>query len=408
MPALKDKIKHKNRKEPRPKYKICDKADEIALYYGFKPIDTPNIGRISSEFSKILREVETDNETGGYLLDPAICLREKIALLQNLISQKDGISELPAMYYYRGPVRFGGERKKPIAEKHYGLEIMGTGKSVAEATLITASMAILQEEGYENLLVGINSIGDRDSFANFTRELGNYFKKNISSMHSECKQAVRRSIFEALACKHDACAALRENAPKSISFLSEKSRHHFKEILEFLETMEIPYRINSHLLGKKYCSEALFEIHSEKEPVPLALGIRYDGATKRIGFKKEIPSVGVKILFMPKDPKKAKNEKWSSGRKPKFYFIQLGTDAKLQSLRVIELLRHAKIPVCQALSRDKLVSQITTAENMKVPYALIMGQKEALEKSVIVRNMNTRWQDTIKLCDLPAYLANIK
>ena len=45
---------------------------------------------------------------------------------------------------------------------------------------------------------------------------------------------------------------------------------------------------------------------------------------------------------------------------------------------------------------------------MKVPYALIMGQKEALEKSVIVRNMNTRWQDTVKLCDLPAYLVKIK
>ena len=37
---------------------------------------------------------------------------------------------------------------------------------------------ILKEEGYENLYVNINSIGDKDSIVKFTKELTNYYRKN--------------------------------------------------------------------------------------------------------------------------------------------------------------------------------------------------------------------------------------
>ena len=95
-------------------------------------------------------------------------------------------------------------------------------------------------------------------------------------------------------------------------------------------------------------------------------------------------------------------------KKPKIYFIQLGFEAKLKSLSVIELLRKAKIPIAQSLNKDSLATQLSTAERLNVPYTIIFGQKEAMEGTVIVRNMENRSQDTISIEKLPEYLKKIK
>ena len=90
------------------------------------------------------------------------------------------------------------------------------------------------------------------------------------------------------------------------------------------------------------------------------------------------------------------------------YFNQLGGEAKLKSLNVIEILRKAHIPIAQSLSKDSLSSQLAIAEKLAIPYTLIFGVKEALDNSVIVRDMSNRSQDTVKLNKLLEYLKELK
>jgi histidyl-tRNA synthetase len=95
-------------------------------------------------------------------------------------------------------------------------------------------------------------------------------------------------------------------------------------------------------------------------------------------------------------------------KKPKVYFIQVGFEAKLKSLNVIEILRKAHVPVAQSLSKDSLGAQLAVAEKSGAPYVIIFGQKEAVEQSVIVRNMETRSQDTVPLSELSTYIKQLK
>jgi len=90
------------------------------------------------------------------------------------------------------------------------------------------------------------------------------------------------------------------------------------------------------------------------------------------------------------------------------YKIFILCQAKLHSLGVTELLRKSKIPVAQSLSKDSLSVQLGTAERLKIPYTIILGQKEVLEKSVIVRNMETRSQETVLLTKLADYVKKLK
>ena len=48
------------------------------------------------------------------------------------------------------------------------------------------------------------------------------------------------------------------------------------------------------------------------------------------------------------------------------------------------------------------------AENLKVPYIIIMGQKEALENAVIVRNMANRSQTVVPIPKLADYLKHLR
>jgi len=178
--------------------------------------------------------------------------------------------------------------------------------------------------------------------------------------------------------------------------------------------MKIEYNINKNLVrGLSYYTRTVFEIYTEKTedelPIQIASGGRYDYLARQIGGKKDVPAVGISIgvdriisasWYKKLSPRIIK--------KPKIYFIQLGSEAKLKSLNIIDILRKAHIPIVQSLSKNSLSSQLAIAEKLKVPYALIFGVKEALEESVIVRDMSNRSQKTIKLNKLLEYLKNIK
>ena len=83
-------------------------------------------------------------------------------------------------------------------------------------------------------------------------------------------------------------------------------------------------------------------------------------------------------------------------------------EAKLKSLNVIEILRKAHVPIAQSLSKDSLGTQLAIAEKLQIPYTLIFGVKEAIDESVIVRNMSNRSQETVKISKLLEYLKNLK
>ena len=209
--------------------------------------------------------------------------------------------------------------------------------------------------------------------------------------------------------------AINENAPDAVSFLTGEAKKHFKQVLEYLEQMEVPYRINKNLVrGLSYYTHTVFEIIevSDEEGVPpltIAGGGRYDYLAKMLGSKKDVPAMGVAI-GVDRVVESAWCHKLAPRivKKPKMYFIQLGFDAKLKSLNVIEILRKAKIPIAQSISKDSLGAQLGVAEKSGVRYALIFGQKEAIENSVIVRDMTNRSQDTVKLDKLLDYIKELK
>lgn len=394
-------------------YECLDKIGEIPIYYGFMPHESPEIRKVDLDQAKNLLLGDYIDDEDDSKIHLPLHVEEKVALLRMYTENNMHTMPQPVMFYFKEPFK-GSIKKGMISYSRYcDLEIMGGSKSIAEALLIQTSKTILKEEGYENICVEINSIGDKDSINRFSRDLSNYYRKHINDMHAECRQLLKKDPFDLLTCKNEKCKKINEGAPKSMDFLSESSRTHFQEVLEYMEVLNIPYKINNHLIGnRKYCTETIFAITNTnndkkaKNQKILAIGVRYDGLSKKIGLKREIHGVGISILVknnradLRKDIKKVK--------RPFASFVQLGFESKLLSLSVIDSLRQEKIPLYLSLARDRLGAQVSAIEKYDIDYSIIMGKKEAVEKTVIVRNNSTYAQEIVSIDELPKYMKKLE
>lgn len=397
-----------------------EKAQEVAVYYGFKPIETPILEHehifttgVGIGTDIIDKEMYTLKTKGGDQL--SMRPEHTAGLMRAYIENGMQNQPQPVLLYHSGPVFRHDKPQKGRYRQFYQFDIdaLGNEKSITDALVIKTIYTILEEAGAKNLVVTINSLGDKDSRPAYIKELTAYYKKHIKNLSELDQERLKTNPLRILDSKDEKTKEINLGAPDSLSFLSTSGKRHFKEVLEYLDQMEIAYQIDKTLVrGLSYYSHTVFEIIENNEDgtnVTIAGGGRYDGLGRELGSKKDIPAMGGSIgmdriierpWFKDLAPRIIK--------KPKVYFIQVGYEAKLKSLNVIEILRKAHIPMMQSLSKDSLSAQLAVAEKSGAPYTLIFGQKEAMQQSVIVRNMETREQDTVPLTELNTYIKHLK
>lgn len=366
-----------------------NEAAVVAKFFGFKPISPPSITKSDLDLVKHF--------------DQSSHPSEKAALLRMYHEEKMMAPAQPIMLYCERPfpgLKDSASRKNP-SKLESSLITMGSLKSVCECLSIQAGLSILNALGYKNLEVRVNSIGDKDSINEFQKKLSLFVKKNFNSFPADLRQALKKDMFVILRDKNEVWKAYLADCPKSIDFLSEPSRLHFKEVLEFFEILEIPYSIDHTLVGDSDIgSETIFSIidaDSDSKQLELAYGFRFNRLAKKIGFKKDLSCTALNIsVKLKKNLKKTKVKK----TKPQFYLIQFGLEAKLRSFVILRELYKAGVNVMHMIAKDKLSSQINIAENSGATHIILVGQKEALENSVVIRNNATRAQEIVPIPDL--------
>jgi histidyl-tRNA synthetase len=368
---------------PDRNVKEINEVGKIARFYGFRPIISPVIEKQDLEFVK-------DFDESTY---PA----EKAALLRIYFEEKMMASPQPNLLYCERPFHGSREKKKP-RRLECALVSLGSLKSVCECLSIQTAIAMLNAIGYKKLEVEINSIGDKESSNEFQKKLSAFVRKHYNTFSADLRQALKKDLFAVFKENEEKYECLKTECPKPIDFLSEPSRLHFKEVLEFLEIMEVPYRINHCLVGDSDIgSETIFSIKEDGET--LAYGFRFNRLAKKIGCKKDLPATILNISApLRKNLKKVKVKII----KPQFYLVQFGPDAKLKSFVVLNELHKIGVSVIHSITKDKLGGQMGVAEMSEIPYIILIGQKEALENSVVIRNNATRAQEIVPICDLAA------
>jgi len=392
--------------------KIYKTLSKLSEDYGFSRIETPILEetdlyiRSTGESTDIVEKQMYNLKTkgGDYLsLRPEGTPGIIRAYIEN------GMVSLPqpVKLYYVGPFfRYESPQYGRYREFYqWGLEAIGGKSPVLDVEIIFIFYTFLKELGIRNLSIQINSIGCRECRPGYRRALVAYYKYKKEKLCSDCKRRLSMNPLRLLDCKNPSCQNLAQQAPQVLDYLCEDCKSHFKNVLEFLDELELPYFLNPHLVrGLDYYTKTVFEIlpedSKELRQSALAAGGRFDNLVEFLGGK-PTPAVGGALgIERVISLMKSKDIKVEKEKKNQIFFAQLGDLAKKKSLKIIEKLRKSGFNIISALSKDSLKSQLKIADKHKVNFSLILGHQEALEEKIIIRDMKTGVQEIVKWEDL--------
>ncbi len=319
----------------------------------------------------------------------------------------------PIRLYYIGPMfRYEQPQSGRYRQLHqFGFELIGEEHPLYDAWIINSCLSVLKELGLNQVVVEINSIGDSKCRPAFRKALINYYKNKVSQLCSDCQKRFKTNPLRLLDCKNEQCQELKSRAPNTVDYLCDDCRKHFTTVLEYMDELQISYLLNPHLVrGLDYYTRTVFEIFPEEEmnllnsdakdkknPSAIAGGGRYDDLVQLMGGK-ATPAIGFaagmeRIINLLKKS----DAKIPQSKKPEIFIVQLGELGRKKSLVLFQKLAEAGFKVAENFGRDSIKSQLKAADRAGVKLSLLLGQKEALEEAVILREMTTGVQETIPL-----------
>ena len=395
--------------------RIYEVVKKVATFYGFKRIETP-----------ILEETELFSKGIGLSTD--VVKKQMFSLKtrggDDLTLRPEGTAPIvrayiengmksfpsPSKFWYFGPMfRYENPQAGRFRQFwQFGLETMREASVVRDAEIITIFYEILNRLKIKDLVVEVSSIGDKCCRPDYIQILKKYLKSKKNYLCSDCLKRLKTNPLRILDCKKKKCKIIVSQAPKVIDHLCKNCHKDFKDLLEFLEELEIPYMLNPYLVrGLDYYTKTVFEIFSvgkdiQNNSTKLALGGggRYDHLINLLGEKREegTPAVGAALgIDRVMDLMKKRRISVGKKQKPQIFIAQVGALAKRKSLKLMREFATARLSVLEAFGKDSLRVQLKMADKSGVEYTLVLGQKEALDGVILVRNMSTGKQTKVAL-----------
>ncbi|MDD3778017.1 MAG: histidine--tRNA ligase [Patescibacteria group bacterium] len=382
------------------------RARHLARVYGFKSIKTP----IIESFDLYKKTVRHENEKEIYSVDgdkgekPVLRPELTQGIIRSYLENNQEIENKVAKLYSIGPVF----RREKLQSGYYrestqfDLEVIGARKPMTEALLIALASNFFADMQVD-VQLQINSIGDLVCRKEYCAKLSNFYKERgkKSKLCVACKNNLTKNCLSLLDCKQEACVKLREGAPQIADFLSEASRDYLAKTLEILDELKINYNFNPYLVrGLNYYNDIVFEfwpINKDDSIGNLALagGGRYDNLIENLGGL-NLPASGLAIGLERVVSRVRDKAALTNVEESDIVFIaQLGDQAKLKALQLSNELLALGYNVRQSLITDSLKEQLEEAAKLKAKVCLILGKKEIMDGTILMRDIDSGAQETV-------------
>ncbi len=306
----------------------------------------------------------------------------------------------PVRLFTSGPFfRYDRPQAGRYRELHqFDFEAIGDAHPVIDAQLIAMASRILASLGIP-VQVHINSIGDAQCRPAYMKALTDYYRSRKNALCEACKKRLQKNPLRLLDCKEADCRNLAVDAPQTVDHLCDPCRTHFVSVLEYLDEQEIPYTLNPKIVrGLDYYTRTTFEIFptdDEGSQSALGGGGRFDGLIEQLGGR-PTPAVGFACgIERIVNRLRVEGEELPRLPKPDVFLGQLGDPARKLCIKLFDALQREGVRVAESLSKDGIKSQLEVADRLGAAYALIIGQKEIMDGTVLVRDMENGIQEVV-------------
>ncbi|EKO5122084.1 histidine--tRNA ligase [Vibrio fluvialis] len=386
--------------------------------YGYNEVRMPIVEEtnlfsraVGEETDVVSKEMYTFEDRNGDSLTlrpegTAGCVR---SCIQNSLINRD-----EQRLWYMGPM-FRHERPQKGRYRQFhqcGVEVFGLNGPDVDAELIMMTARLWRELGIDkHVRLELNSIGSQEDRADYRTALVAFLEQHIDVLDEDCKRRMHTNPLRVLDTKNSDIQAILGDAPRLSEYLGEESKAHFAGLCELLDAAGIEYTVNERLVrGLDYYNRTVFEWMTESlgSQGTVCGGGRYDGLVEQLGGK-ATPAVGFamgleRLVLMMETLGNT-----DVRRNVDVYMVTAGEGTLTAGMKLVEELRE-QVPGLRVMTHfggGNFKKQFKRADKVGAAVALVLGENEVAEKTVVLKDLAGGEQETISQTEIAGKLAHL-
>jgi histidyl-tRNA synthetase len=394
--------------------RVFDAIREQFRLFGFEPLETPIIERLEtlnakmegSDATDVAKEIFKVEDQGGRELglryDLTVPLARYVALNKTL--------KLPFRRYeigrvYRdGPIKLGRYREFVQCDA----DIVGASSMLADAECVNLAAAVFKSLDIDvtikvNNRKLLNALCAKLDIDNPTDAMISIDKLEKIGRSGVAKELTSKGVtsdkvevlLDMLLIEGTTAGKLRYFSDE----LGEEAVRELKELFSYLQsTVEFS---PSMVRGLAYYTGSVFEVFANDSAIKSSLlgGGRYDELIGLLVKSQSQPAVGISFGIEPICEVLKERKQEAEDAETKVFVIPIG-ETKVKAATIVAELREHDISCAMDLLNRNVTKNIEYASKLRIPYALIVGEKDLATGQLTLKNLKTGDEKKIALTEL--------
>ncbi|SET91017.1 histidyl-tRNA synthetase [Enterococcus malodoratus] len=313
----------------------------------------------------------------------------------------------PYKAYYTGPMfRYERPQKGRLRQFHQiGVEAFGSENPSLDVEVMAMAMDFFKQLGISQLRLVINTLGDKETRANYRQALITYLEAHEEELSEDSRRRLHENPLRVLDSKDRKDQPIVADAPSILDYLSDYAKEYFEGVTKTLEYLDISYEIDHRMVrGLDYYNHTIFEIMSDAPGMgaqtTICGGGRYDGLVEELGGP-ETPGIGFAmgieriLLTLEQEDVMIPNAASLDA-----YVVGLGDATNLEALKVVQAIRGFGFSADRDFMGRKAKAQFKTADKEGAKLVLTLGEDELAKGVINVKDSATREEKAFPLTDV--------
>lgn len=318
----------------------------------------------------------------------------------------------PVKVYYIGSMfRYERPQAGRLREFHQlGVECFGSKNPATDVETIAMAYQLFNTLGIKDVTLHLNSLGNTESRLAYRQALIDYLTPMRESLSKDSQRRLDENPLRVLDSKEKEDKVAVENAPSILDYLDEESQAHFDEVRTMLDSLNIPYVIDTNMVrGLDYYNHTIFEFITtiDKSELTICAGGRYDSLVEYFGGPETAGfgfGLGLERLLLVLDKQGIELPVEES---LDVYIAVLGSGANGKALELVQAIRYQGFKAERDYLGRKIKAQFKSADTFKAKTVITLGESEVESGQVNVKNNATREEVTVGFEELTKNFAAV-
>ena len=318
----------------------------------------------------------------------------------------------PVKVYYIGSMfRYERPQAGRLREFHQlGVECFGSKNPATDVETIAMTYQLFNTLGIKDVTLHLNSLGNTESRLAYRQALINYLTPMRESLSKDSQRRLDENPLRVLDSKEKEDKVAVENAPSILDYLDEESQAHFDEVRTMLDSLNIPYVIDTNMVrGLDYYNHTIFEFITtiDKSELTICAGGRYDSLVEYFGGPETAGfgfGLGLERLLLVLDKQGIELPVEGS---LDVYIAVLGSGANGKALELVQAIRYQGFKAERDYLGRKIKAQFKSADTFRAKTVITLGESEVESGQVNVKNNATREEVTVSFEELTKNFAAV-